>query len=273
MDSVRHLTEARGAAPTPEVLATRRRLLHDMQRTSHLLDTCFTIPVPFPLSLAVRPFSHWFHNLLALLGLVTRSVMGKAQPATNGPAPAGSGRQFKGTEVKVGLQALIGLVPVLGAAAGFILSLYPVALAYRIGTPKHLLVWMMLTRLVDLALGVIPVVGDLLGAMFKINAWSYLVVERWVEKEERRARQPANRASKTPSMETTDSFLATPSERWFAGNSSSDEGDNNDNGPKVAEGKPPRGPHPDDGLQVRDSVTPPPPVPSNNRAGRRDWQD
>ncbi|RKP23622.1 hypothetical protein SYNPS1DRAFT_2652, partial [Syncephalis pseudoplumigaleata] len=84
--------------------------------------------------------------------------------------------------VKVGLQAIIGLIPGLGAVLGFILSLHPFFIAYRIGVPQRLLVWMFINRLFDMVLGIIPFIGDILGAMFKINLWSYRVVERWVEK-------------------------------------------------------------------------------------------
>ncbi|KAJ1980329.1 hypothetical protein H4R34_002499 [Dimargaris verticillata] len=195
------------AKASPQLLAKRQKLLESLQTSTHWLDACFTVPIPFPISLAVSPFRHFFNNFIVFMGLVGRSVIRSSSrqrqqyssSAVSGESSAARRRrEFKGTEVTVGARTLIGLIPVLGDVASFALSMYPVYLVYQMDPPASLLLWMVVTRLIDLVVGAIPILGDMLSAAFKINLWSYRIVKRWVEKEADKAGQPEGDQSSPP---------------------------------------------------------------------------
>lgn len=74
-----------------------------------------------------------------------------------------------GTRWTVGIDALIGLVPVLGDAAGVLLSSYIVFEAARLGASKGVLARMALNIAVEGLVGAVPLLGDLFDAGFKAN--------------------------------------------------------------------------------------------------------
>lgn len=79
------------------------------------------------------------------------------------------GLRVPGTGFRVGLDPLIGLLPVAGDAVGAALSMYIVAEAARLGVTYTTLVRMLANVAVDLAGGSIPVLGDLFDAVWKAN--------------------------------------------------------------------------------------------------------
>lgn len=70
---------------------------------------------------------------------------------------------------KVGLDAVLGLVPVVGALAGTAVSLTLVARTLRYGPPPALVSKMLANVVVDLVLGSIPFVGFFADIWFKAN--------------------------------------------------------------------------------------------------------
>lgn len=70
---------------------------------------------------------------------------------------------------KVGLDAVIGLVPVVGDLAGTAVSLTLIARTLRYGPPAPLVSKMLSNVVVDLALGSIPFVGFFADIWFKAN--------------------------------------------------------------------------------------------------------
>jgi hypothetical protein len=74
-----------------------------------------------------------------------------------------------GTRWTVGIDALIGLVPLLGDAAGVLLSSYIVFEAARLGASKGVLARMALNIAIEGLIGALPVIGDLFDAGFKAN--------------------------------------------------------------------------------------------------------
>ncbi len=70
---------------------------------------------------------------------------------------------------KVGLDAVLGLVPVVGDLAGTAVSLTLVARMLRYGPPASLVSRMLSNVAVDLVLGAIPFVGILADVWFKAN--------------------------------------------------------------------------------------------------------
>jgi hypothetical protein len=69
----------------------------------------------------------------------------------------------------VGLDAAIGLVPVVGDLVGAGVSLFLVSEAWRHGAPREKLVRMLRNAAVDAAVGSLPLVGDVFDVFFRAN--------------------------------------------------------------------------------------------------------
>jgi DNA-binding transcriptional LysR family regulator len=74
-----------------------------------------------------------------------------------------------GTGRRVGLDALIGLIPGVGDIAGVVLSSWIVLQAARLGVGVAVLARMLLNLVVDGVLGAVPLLGDLFDAGWKAN--------------------------------------------------------------------------------------------------------
>jgi hypothetical protein len=74
-----------------------------------------------------------------------------------------------GTRFRVGLDALIGLIPGLGDLIGTALSAYIVAAAARRGLPRTVLLRMAFNVGLEAVIGVVPILGDLFDAAWKAN--------------------------------------------------------------------------------------------------------
>ena len=82
----------------------------------------------------------------------------------------------------VGLDALAGLVPVLGDLVGAALGAYIVWEASNLGMPRWKL-WRMAGNVVfDSAVGAIPVVGDVFDFLFRSNTRNLTIVRRHLDK-------------------------------------------------------------------------------------------
>lgn len=75
-----------------------------------------------------------------------------------------------GTRVRVGLDPVIGLIPVVGDAVGAIMGVWVIAEAARFGIPRLVLVRMAVNLAVDLAIGAIPLLGDIFDFAFRSNS-------------------------------------------------------------------------------------------------------
>lgn len=80
-----------------------------------------------------------------------------------------SGIAVPGTRWRIGFEALIGLVPGIGDAAGALLGAYFVAEALRLRASGSLVMRMLGNVLLDALLGLVPVLGDLADFAFKSN--------------------------------------------------------------------------------------------------------
>ena len=74
-----------------------------------------------------------------------------------------------GTNIRFGLDPLIGLLPGFGPAASAAISLVLVALSARFRVPKVVLARMALNVLLNAGLDAVPVVGDALSIFFRSN--------------------------------------------------------------------------------------------------------
>ncbi len=79
-----------------------------------------------------------------------------------------------------GLDALLGLVPGLGDAAGAAIAAYIVGVGVRLGASRSLLLRMLGNVALEAALGVVPGLGDLFDAAWKANARNVELLERHV---------------------------------------------------------------------------------------------
>lgn len=77
--------------------------------------------------------------------------------------------QFEIGGVKVGLDAVVGLIPVAGDAVSALIGLYPLYLARKHGLGKVVMGRMLMNLGVDFLAGSVPVAGDLLDVFVKAN--------------------------------------------------------------------------------------------------------
>lgn len=73
------------------------------------------------------------------------------------------------TKFNLGLEAVIGLIPVIGDAAGLILSSYVLIEAQRLGVSKRIKTKIIINMLIDFVGGLVPFFGDIFDAFFKAN--------------------------------------------------------------------------------------------------------
>jgi hypothetical protein len=85
----------------------------------------------------------------------------------------------------VGLDALLGLVPVAGDAASAAVSVSLIAKSVRYGIPREIITKMLANVLVDLLLGIVPVVGDLADMWFKANERNVALLKEYLGDEAR----------------------------------------------------------------------------------------
>ena len=78
--------------------------------------------------------------------------------------------EVPGTGRRIGLDPLLGLVPVVGDAASAIASIWIIVEAARFRLPRIVLARMIVNATVDLVLGAIPLLGDLFDFVSKANA-------------------------------------------------------------------------------------------------------
>jgi hypothetical protein len=74
-----------------------------------------------------------------------------------------------GTNLRVGLDPLVGLIPIVGDAISGVVGLWLVGEAARFGVPRVVVVRMLLNTGVDLVLGFVPVLGDLFDIVSRSN--------------------------------------------------------------------------------------------------------
>lgn len=87
-----------------------------------------------------------------------------------------------GTDIRFGLDSIIGLIPVAGDLSTFAISGYMVIILARNGASGFLLARMILNILIDALVGMIPFLGDLFDVAFKANMRNLrLMQEHYVE--------------------------------------------------------------------------------------------
>jgi len=87
------------------------------------------------------------------------------------------------TKFNIGLEAVIGLIPVIGDAAGLILSSYVLIEAQRLGVSKRIKTKMIINMLIDFVGGLVPFFGDIFDAFFKANTRNAQLLKKHLNKQ------------------------------------------------------------------------------------------
>jgi hypothetical protein len=82
----------------------------------------------------------------------------------------------------VGLDAIVGLIPVVGDIVTTAMGAWLVWEARNLGMPKLHLLRMAGNVGVDAAIGAVPLVGDLFDFAFRSNSRNLRIVKRWLDK-------------------------------------------------------------------------------------------
>lgn len=88
--------------------------------------------------------------------------------------------RLPGTKFRLGIDALVGLIPAGGSAAMGLVSLYIVWEAWRIGVPRGLLLRMVANVVLETAVDTVPLVGDVFDAAFKANLRNVALIEQYL---------------------------------------------------------------------------------------------
>jgi hypothetical protein len=83
-----------------------------------------------------------------------------------------------GTNLRFGLDAIVGLIPGVGDVVGAAASGYIVLAAARLGAPAPVLMRMLMNTGIDAAVGTVPLVGDLFDIGWRSNARNVALLER-----------------------------------------------------------------------------------------------
>jgi hypothetical protein len=93
-----------------------------------------------------------------------------------------------GTNVRFGLDAVIGLFPGIGDTVTAALSLFIVHEAYQLGAPGHVIARMLGNVALDGVAGSVPLVGDAFDVLWRSNRRNMRLLRDWLDREGRRAR-------------------------------------------------------------------------------------
>ena len=87
-----------------------------------------------------------------------------------------------GTKQRVGIDAIIGLIPGAGDVVTTILSSYIIWEARNLGVSRSALTRMLANLGIHAAIGSIPIVGDLFDAFFRVNQRNMRIVRSQLER-------------------------------------------------------------------------------------------
>ena len=93
--------------------------------------------------------------------------------------------KIPGTNIGLGLDGLLGLIPVFGDAVTLLFSSKMLHEAKRLGAPKTLQAKMITNYVIDFIAGLVPVVGDVLDFAFKANRKNLEMLQKFLEEKAR----------------------------------------------------------------------------------------
>lgn len=87
-----------------------------------------------------------------------------------------------GTNIRFGLDSIVGLVPVIGDTLTVAVSGYIYTFARKAGVPRHKRLRMVWNIFIDWLIGLIPLLGDIFDVAFKANSKNVRIIMDHVEK-------------------------------------------------------------------------------------------
>ncbi|WP_049722203.1 DUF4112 domain-containing protein [Gilvimarinus polysaccharolyticus] len=88
------------------------------------------------------------------------------------------------TNFRIGAEAIIGLIPVVGDLTGLLLSGYVLLEAHRAGASRSIKLRIIANMGIDFLGGLVPVVGDVFDALFKANTRNTRLLRNYLEKQQ-----------------------------------------------------------------------------------------
>lgn len=82
-----------------------------------------------------------------------------------------------GTNFRVGLDPILGILPGAGDVLAAAIALYPVFEAYRLDRPTSTIMTMLTLIAIDTIIGAIPIVGPVFDSFWKANKWNVRILE------------------------------------------------------------------------------------------------
>ena len=90
--------------------------------------------------------------------------------------------RIPGTNIRIGLDAILGLIPGGGDVAGGLFSAIIMLQAARMGAPTAVLARMLGNVVIDTAIGSIPLIGDVFDFAWRSNSKNVRLLESWRER-------------------------------------------------------------------------------------------
>jgi hypothetical protein len=90
-----------------------------------------------------------------------------------------------GTNIRYGIDGIIGLIPVVGDIVATALSLWLVREARALGAPWHITARMLGNVAIQGVVGTVPVAGDAFDVLFRANIRNVRMLRRWMDKQPR----------------------------------------------------------------------------------------
>ncbi|MFB6419197.1 MULTISPECIES: DUF4112 domain-containing protein [Bradyrhizobium] len=90
-----------------------------------------------------------------------------------------------GTNIRYGIDGLIGLIPVVGDIITTAISLWLVREARALGAPWYITARMLGNVALDGVVGIVPFAGDAFDVMFRANMRNVRLLQRWLDKQPR----------------------------------------------------------------------------------------
>ena len=90
-----------------------------------------------------------------------------------------------GTNIRFGLDGLIGLVPGIGDTLTTAMSCWLIYEAHQLGAPRQLITRMIGNVALDGFVGSVPLIGDAFDVMWRSNRRNMKLLREWLERNER----------------------------------------------------------------------------------------
>ena len=88
-----------------------------------------------------------------------------------------------GTNIRMGLDGLIGLVPVAGDLIASVISSYLIWEARKLGAPRWLIGRMLMNVAIDTLVGSVPLLGDAFDIMFRANLKNMALLKKYLARK------------------------------------------------------------------------------------------